>query len=217
MTQRPTRFVLLVLLSALGLVALPAAAGAAPSFVDMQVKANILLLQGYINAAGIKNEFAYPAVVTVKQGGGLAAPIWPANPWTGKTMVPATSRGNFTYTLTATGYRLVGHLSKGTYVVTGGVPDWLRDDSARTGGSLIAQYIDMWARANGGTSPAAGQVAHAGAVGTQPGMYLWPQDPWRHADMTQGTGAGQFTYVSHGTSYTLNVHLAGGGSWSPGH
>jgi len=217
MTHRPTRIVLLVLLSALGLAALPAGAGAAPSFVDTQVKANILLLQGYINAAAIKSEFVYPAVATVKQGGGLAAPIWPANPWTGKTMVPATSRGNFTYTLTAAGYRLVGHLSKGTYVVTGGVPGWLRDDSARTGVSLIAQYVDAWARANGGASPAAGQVTHAGAVGTQPGMYLWPQDPWRHADMTQGTGAGQFTYVSHGTSYALSVHLAGGGSWSPGH
>ena len=41
MTHRPTRIVLFVLLSALGLAALPCAAGAAPSFVDTQVKANI--------------------------------------------------------------------------------------------------------------------------------------------------------------------------------
>jgi hypothetical protein len=217
MTHRPTRIILVLLLSALGLAALPGGAGAAPSFVDSQVKANILLLQGYINAAGIKSEFVYPAAATVKQGGGLVAPIWPANPWTGKSMVPARSRGNYTYSPTATGYRLVGHLSKGTYVVTGGVPDWLRDDSAKTGVSLIAQYIDMWARANGGASPAAAEVAGGGAVGTQPGMFLWPQDPWRHADMTQGTGAGQYTYAPRGAGYTLNVHLADGTTWSPGH
>ena len=217
MTHRPARIVLLLRLSALSLAALPAAAGAAPSFVDSQVKADILLLQGYINAAAIKSEFVYPAAATVKQGGGLVAPIWPANPWTGKPMVPARSRGNYTYSLTAAGYRLVGHLSKGAYVVTGAVPDWLRDDSARTGVSLIAQYVDMWARANGGAYPAAGQVSAGGLVGTQPGMYLWPQDPWRHTDMTPGTGAGQFTYVSHGAGYTLNVHLADGTTWSPGH
>ena len=217
MTYRPARIVLLLLLSALGLAALPAAAGAAPSFVDSQVKANILLLQGYINAAAIKSEFVYPAVATVKQGGGLVSPIWPANPWTGKSMVPARSRGNYTYSLTPVGYRLVGHLSKGAYVVTGAVPPWLRDGSARTGVSLIAQYVDMWARANGGAPPAAAQVAVGGLVGTQPGMFLWPQDLWRHADMTQGAGAGQYTYAPHGTSYTLNVHLADGTTWSPGH
>ncbi len=217
MTHRPTRIVLFVLLSALGLAALPCAAGAAPSFVDTQVKANILLLQGYINAAAIESEFVYPAVATVKQGGGLVAPIWPANPWTGKTMVPAKSRGNYTYSLTPAGYRLIGHLSKGAYVVAGAMPAWLRDDSARTGVSLIAQYVDMWARANGGVSPTAGQVAAGGPVGTQPGAYLWPQDLWRRADMTLGTGAGQFTYVSHGASYALNVHLADGTTWSPGH
>ncbi len=217
MTHRPTRIVLLLLLSALSLAALPAAAGAAPSFVDSQVKANVLLLQGYINAAAIKSEFVYPAVATVRQGGGLVAPIWPANPWTGKSMVPARGRGNYTYSLTAAGYRLVGHLSKGAYVVTGGVPDWLRDSSARTGVSLIAQYVDLWARANGGALPPLDGVAHAGAVGMQPGMFLWPQDPWRHADMTPGTSAGQYTYAPHGTSYTLNAHLADGTTWSPGH
>ncbi len=217
MTHRPARIVLIVLLLALGLAALPGAAGAAPSFVDTQVKANILLLQGYINAAAIRNEFVYPPVATVKQGGGLAAPIWPANPWTGKTMVPGKSRGTYTYTLTATGYRLVGHLSRGAYVVTGAAPGWLRDGSARTGVSLIAQYIDMWERANGGAAPPLGAVAHAGAVGLQTGMYLWPQDPWRHTDMTQGAAAGQYTYAPHGSSYTLSVRLADGSSWSPGH
>jgi hypothetical protein len=217
MTHRPTRIVLLLLLSALGLAALPAVAGAAPNFVDTQVKADILLLQGYINAAAIKSEFVYPVVATVKQGGGLVAPIWPANPWTGKSMVPARSRGNYTYSLTATGYRLVGHLSKGVYVVTGGVPYWLRDDSARTGVSLIAQYVDMWARANGGAYPAAVQVAAGGAVGTQIGVPLWPQDPWRHADMTLGAGAGQYTYVPRAGGYSLSVRLADGTTWSPGH
>ncbi len=217
MTHRPIRIVLLVLLSALGLIALPAAAGAAPSFVDTQVKANILLLQGYINAAGLKNEFVYPAVATVKQGGGLAAPIWPANPWTGKTMVPAGSRGNFTYALTATGYRLVGHLSKGTYVVTGGVPDWLRDDSAKTGASLLAQYVDMLVT---------GQRRRVS--GRRPGRR---GRPGRHAARHVPVASGPLAARRHDAGHWRRaVHLRvsrhelhaqrasrGGGSWSPGH
>jgi hypothetical protein len=221
MTHRPARIVLLLLLSALSLAALPVAAGAAPSFVDSQVKANILLLQGYINAAAIKSEFVYPAVATVKQGGGLVAPIWPANPWTGKTMVPAKSRGNFTYSLTASGYRLVGHLSKGTYVVSGGLPAWLRDErnvASRIGVTLIAEYVQRYADSHAGALPVVAQVAAAGAVGTQIGVF-WPMDPWTGAAMTQGTAPGHYTYLAgSGGAFTLRVHLAGGTSWpAPGH
>ena len=218
MNHRPTRIVLLALLFALGLAALPGTAGAAPSFVDTQVKANILLLQGYINAAGVDNRFVYPAVATVKKGGGLIAPVWPANPWTGKTMVPGKGRGNYTYSLTATGYRLVGHLSKGAYVVTGGLPAWLRDErnaASRTGGTLVAEYVQAYAAAHGGVLPAAEQVTAGGAVGTQIGVF-WPVDPWTNAAMIPGIAPGQYTYVAgSGGAFTLRVHLAGGTSWSP--
>ena len=46
------------------------------------------------------------------------------------------------------------------------------------------------------------------------GQYVdpWPQNPWTGADMTQGTGKGDFTYTldSDGSKYTLAVHLSDG-------
>ena len=110
------------------------------SFVDQQVEAGILLLQGYINTWGANNGFVYPTKTMVKKGGGLTAPIWPANPWTGKIMVPGTGRGAYTYTLTsaATGYRLVGHLSKGSFKVKGGVPKWLTAERLKANDQLVS-------------------------------------------------------------------------------
>ena len=104
---------------------------------------NILLLQGYINTQAEKDGFVYPARADVKKGGALVAPLWPGNPWTGGTMVPGTSKGTYTYTVKAdlSGYTLVGHLSKGSYKVTGGVPKWLKDErdaSSKAGLALRA-------------------------------------------------------------------------------
>jgi hypothetical protein len=221
MTRRPTRIVLFAALFVLVLAAPAGAAGAAPSFVDAQVKANVLLLRGYIDEYAIKNAFAYPPAAVVKKGGGLVAPIWPANPWTGRTMVPGRSRGSYTYSLTATGYRLVGHLSRGTYKVTGGLPSWLqdeRDTASKIGVTLIAEYVRSYAGDHADALPTAGQVAADGDVGKQIGVF-WPVDPWTTAPMTQGTARGQYTYAAGSAgAFTLRVHLAGGTSWpAPGH
>ena len=97
MPSRTARLMLVCAMGALLLVpALPAAANAAPSFVDQQVQMNILLLQGYINTQAEKNGFVYPARNDVKKGGALVAPVWPGNPWTGGTMAPGTSKGTYT-------------------------------------------------------------------------------------------------------------------------
>jgi hypothetical protein len=201
--------------------ALPAPASAAESFVDKQVQMNILLLQGYINTQAEKAGFVYPARADVKKGGALVAPLWPGNPWTGGTMVPGTSRGTFTYTVKAdlTGYTLVGHLSKGSYRVAGGVPKWLKDErdaSSKAGVALVQQYVEMWARAHVGDYPPAADVAAGGPVGLQPGVPIWPQSPWSHAAMTQGQATGDFAYAlsGGGSSSALRVHLATGKDWT---
>lgn len=222
MIRRPTRIVLFASLLVLGLAAPAGAAGAAPSFVDTQVKANVLLLRGYIDEYAIENAFTYPPAAIVKKGGGLVAPIWPANPWTGRTMVPGRSRGSYTYSLTATGYRLVGHLSRGTYKVTGGLPSWLRDErdtASKIGVELLGKYIDQFVSGNGNRPPAASQVSAGDAVGIQGGgVPIWPISPWTGTAMTLGTAPGQFSYTVNGTSYSLSVRLAGGTSWTvPGH
>jgi hypothetical protein len=219
--MRTRRFsILLLALGAVLLVtaALPTAASAAVSFVDKQVQMNILLLQGYINTQAEKNGFVYPARDDVKKGGALVAPLWPGNPWTGGTMAPGTSRGTYTYTVKAdlSGYTLVGHLSKGSYKVTGGVPVWLKDErdaGAKSGLALVQQYVEMWARANAGAYPAETDVASGGPVGLQPGVPIWPQSPWTHAPMTQGTATGDYAYALTAGGYTLRVHLATGKVW----
>ncbi|MCX6374054.1 MAG: hypothetical protein NTX16_13460 [Actinobacteria bacterium] len=220
MPSRTTRLLLVCAAGALLLAAaLPVAAGAAPSFVDQQVQMNILLLQGYINTQAETNGFVYPAKADVKKGGALIAPVWPGNPWTGGTMAPGASRGTYTYTVKAdlSGYTLVGHLSKGSYKVTGGVPRWLkaeRDASTKAGLALLQQYVEMWARAHQGTPPQGADVASGGAVGLQPGVPIWPQSPWTHAAMTQGSANGDFGYsLSAGGGYTLRAHLATGNDW----
>ena len=184
------------------------------------MKSNILLLQGYVNTQAEKNGFAYPVRSGVKKGGALVAPVWPVNPWTGGAMAPGTSKGTYTYTRRAdlSGYTLVGHLSSGSYKVTGGVPRWLkneRDASAKGGLALLQQYVELWARTHAGTSPAAADVAAGGAVGLQLGVPFWPQDPWTHAAMTQGPAKGDFEYVltGGGSGYALRVHLATSADW----
>jgi len=221
MTRRTFRIFLLTLLAALLLAStLPAVASATASFVDKQVQMNVLLLQGYINTQAEKNGFVYAAREDVKKGGALVAPVWPGNPWTGGTMAPGTSKGTYTYAVKAdlSGYTLVGHLSKGSYRVTGGVPRWLkdeRDESTKAGLALLQQYVEMWARAHAGAYPAAADVASGGPVGLQPGVPIWPQSPWTHAAMTQGSATGDCAYAlkASGDGYTLRAHLATGKDW----
>jgi len=196
-SRRVLSLLLLVVLAALTTAALPGAASAAENFVDKQVQMNILLLQGYVNTQAEKDGFVYPAVADVRKGGALEAPVWPGNPWTGGTMVPGTSKGTYTYRVKAdlSSYTLVGHLSKGSYKVTGGVPAWLndeRDASAKTGLALIGQYVDRWAAAHGGTPPPtgprtarSGRGRRGGRRGRRPParrarLAAEPLDPRRH-------------------------------------
>jgi len=212
---------LAALAAAAGLgAALPQPAAAAPSFVDKQVQMNVLLLRGYIDTQAQVDGFTYPAVADVKQGGNLDAPVWPGNPWTGKTMAPGTTRGTYTYRLKAdgTGYTLTGHLSTGNYKLSGGVPAWLkteRDEAGKAGLALLQTYVEAWRAGHGGTPPAEADLAASGAVGLQPGVPVWPQNPWKHAPMAQSTGNGDFAYTltDGGAGYTLKVHLAAAKDW----
>lgn len=135
-------------------------------------------------------------------------------------MAPGTSRGTYTYTVKAdlSGYTLVGHLSTGSYRVTGGVPRWLKDErnaSTKAGLALLQQYVEIWARAQAGAYPAVADVASGGPVGLQPDVPTCPQSPWTHASMTQGQAKGDFAYAlsGGGSGYTLHAHLATGTDW----
>jgi hypothetical protein len=202
------------------LCALAVGGAAAPradalSFVDKQVQAGVLLIQNYVNVSGQKNHFVYPTKAMVRKGGGLTAPVWPANPWSGKVMAPGTSRGTYTYTPNAdrSHYTLTAHLSSGPYKLSGGMPVWFkaeRDTAAKQGALLLQRYIEEYASLNGNVFPAATDVTPA-VVGAG---YVWPTSPWTGAAMSAGTALGDFSYaqVTGGTSYALKVKLTTG--WS---
>jgi hypothetical protein len=130
--------------------ALRAQPAAALGFVDQQIKQDVLLLRGYIEIQAARHSFIYPTRWQVRKGGGLSAPIWPMNPWTGKPMAPGSGRGTYTYT-PAPGrhsYTLVAHFSSGSYRVTGGSPAWLATERAKAASDLAAAQTALTAAQN---------------------------------------------------------------------
>jgi len=105
---------------------------------DAQVKQNVRLLKTYIDGYAAGRSYVFPAASVVKKGGGLTAPVWPVNPWTGKPMAPGSGRGAFTYTpgTGGTSYTLAGHLSSGGFTLTGGTPNWLTEERSAAAASL---------------------------------------------------------------------------------
>ncbi len=186
----------------------------AVSFVDKQVQAGSLLVQKYVNDYGVAHQFRYPPKSMVKKGGGLPrSTIWPSNPWTGRVIGPGTSRGTYTYTLDSggLGYRLVVHLSRGSYRLSGGMPRWFkteRDTASKQNLLLVQRYVEAYAAAHGGAYPSPADLTPTvlGAEST------WPKNPWTGANMAAGTALGDFSYAGGGATYSLKVMLSSG--WS---
>ena len=209
------RIILVLATAALALTAAAAVPGQAHavSFVDKQVQAGSLLLQKYINDYGVAHRFTYPPKSMVKKGRGLTAPIWPANPWTGRIMAPGTSRGTYTYTRGAGGssYRLVVHLSRGNYRLSGGMPKWFkseRNTASRQNVLLLQRYIEAWAATNGGAYPYPADLTPV-TFGTS---FAWPRNPWTGALTAAGNALGDFNYAGGGATYALKAMLTTG--WS---
>jgi len=132
-------FAVVLALCAAGLTAARPQPALALSSGDLRVEQDVQLLKGYIEAQGARHGFVYPARATVRKGGGLSAPIWPVNPFSGLPMAPGAAPGHFTYTVAADGlsYHLVGHLSDGRgYAVHGGSPAWLARERAKSAADL---------------------------------------------------------------------------------
>ena len=112
MFRRLVPSVLLALACALVIGAAAPVAGALTR--DAQTRQNVRLLKAYIDGYAAARSFVFPAASVVKKGG-LPAPIWPTNPWTGKPMAPGTGRGAYTYTVDSARveYSLTGWLRVG--------------------------------------------------------------------------------------------------------
>jgi len=211
----------IVLAIVTGVCLLAVAGAAAPASAstpqDEQMKQAVLVLRGYIDRTGSYAWWVFPKPAEVRRGGGLDAPLWPRDPWTGGALTSGTGRGQFTYWVSGDRrtYRLTGHLSWGKYVVAGGMPGTIRiayNHRTREGAALLQRYIELWALTNGGVYPLGEEIRRHGAVGDQPGMAYWPSNPWNHDPMTEGTRRGYFEYVraDDGSGYTLTMHLEWG-------
>jgi hypothetical protein len=204
-------------LFALALVVVPLVAAPCADALtakDRQMRQAVLVLRGYVDRAAGASWCEYPAASVVRRGGGLAAPIWPADPWTGAPLTPGRSRGHYAYRESPDrrSYRLTGYLSSGTYVTSGAMSRTMKlayDHRSREGMQLILQYVELWAEMHGGVYPPGAEVDRHAAVGEQPMMLFWPSDPWTHEPMARGSGPGSFTYaLLPGGGYSAHLELA---------
>ena len=187
---------------------------------DARMKQGVRLLQVYVDDYAAEHGFVYPAAAAVKKGGGLTAPVWPVNPWTGRPMSPGLARGAYTYSVAPDGqsYALSGRLSSGHVVLTGATPDWLkderaaegdvaaaRDQAAELGARVVKGYIEQYGMLHNGTAPAAKEVSATGAVGRL--FPYWPANPYTGQPMATGFQPGDFSYAPgvDGVSYSLWV------------
>jgi hypothetical protein len=135
----PRRLIPSVLLALACLLALGVSAPIAGALTrDAQTRQNVRLIKTYVDAYAGAHGFTFPAPSVVRKGGGLTAPVWPVNPFTGKPMAPGAARGAYTYVLATEGdgYTLTGRLSSGSFAVTGGTPVWLADERAAAASAL---------------------------------------------------------------------------------
>jgi hypothetical protein len=203
-------------LTALG-VALPSSAGATDERVQT-LRERLYLLDGYLEHFANVHYNYYPRSSEVRKGG-IRAPLWPRNPWTGAAMHSGGDSGDYTYVLARDrlSYDLIGHYPGGTVTVHGAVPQTRKmqnDHRTIEGAELIQRFIEQWIRSHGGVAPKPAQVAADGAVGKQGGIAWWPHDPWTHKPIARGRGWSEFSYAVDAQTgrYRLTMHFSRGGT-----
>ena len=222
MHRRIVLFVALALICAalLGSTAVrtPAAraAGTSPTYL---LRERLCLLQGYIERYANAHYSYYPTAGEVRQSGGLPAPLWPLNPWTGHAMRSGSGVGDYTYRPAASrlSYTLVGHYAGGSIALSGQVPTTRKmqnDHRTREGLELVRQCIETWGRYHKGLYPPVPYVDAAADVGLHAGIRYWPHNPWFHTPMAQHRRWGDFTYTvsADRTSYAITAHYSRGGT-----
>ena len=194
------------------------AAGASPTYL---LRERLGLLQGYIERYANAHYSYYPTASEVRRDGGLPAPLWPLNPWTGRAMRPGSGVGDFSYRAAADrlSYKLVGHAAGSSITLRGHVPTTRKmqnDHRTREGLELVRQCIEIWARDHDGLYPPVRAVDAAADVGLHAGIRYWPHNPWFHTPMAQRRRRGDFTYTvaDDRTRYAITAHYSRGGTFT---
>ena len=177
------------------------------------MREHVLLLKGYVEAYATAHDGQYPLPTDVSQGGGLPAPVWPRNPWTGRSLEAGVDCGDYEYSvaLDRLGFTLTGHLSSGLTSVVYGASEAPgvaldRDALVGEGVEIIKQAAQLYEFLHNDTAPADASPATLGAYVDQ-----WPMNPYTGAAMaTSSTAAGDCSYSGDYASFTLAGYGAGG-------
>ena len=183
------------------------------------MKEHIALLRGYIQAYA-SDHGSFPAATVVKKGGGLTAPVLPANPWTGAALHAGSHVGDYIYTRSTDhlAFTLKGRLASASYILKGTLseppPTLPNDEVAKVGFTLIQHYIQDRSLQNNDVYPQVAEVSASGAIMSIDDHEVWPFDPWTgfHNQIQQGADPVDFTYATapDQLSYTLTGHLQNG-------
>jgi prepilin-type N-terminal cleavage/methylation domain-containing protein len=115
--------IVIIIIAILAAIAIPMYLNQRNKAKDAAVREGIHSMQIGIQTYATDNNDAYPAAASVVQGStagtvGVYVDSWPRNPFSTTTpqayMASSANKGDFTYTLTSTGFTLAGHLSTGS-------------------------------------------------------------------------------------------------------
>jgi hypothetical protein len=87
------------------------------------------------------------------------------------------------------------------------------DEMTKEWSGYLAANAGRWAKRHGGTPPPPLAMVPGSPFGkfvVKQGGYGWPFNPFMRKPMHVGTGPGDFTYTTSGSSFKLIGHLSGG-------
>jgi prepilin-type N-terminal cleavage/methylation domain-containing protein len=110
--------IVIIIIGILAAIAIPMFLNQRDKAKDSAVKGGTHNIELGIASYAVDHGDLYPAAVPdnsvlVDLNGVPYVDNWPPNPWTGIPMRSSTSRGDYTYTQTSTGFSLAGHLGSG--------------------------------------------------------------------------------------------------------
>jgi len=112
--------VVIVVIGILAAIVIPMYLNARAKAANASVKEGVHTIQVGIETYATDNHDTYPVVAAVARGGAVGALIdsWPVNPWTHVDMSHTTSAamGDYAYSLTSTGFALVGYGNLGAVI-----------------------------------------------------------------------------------------------------